>query len=178
MDYEEKRMRLEDKVCDLYGLDIPDVENLTTAALLEMIEQKQPSKPAKPAKPIEQRQAPPKPKTIRVEPQSIGEAFVVQDGKLYRRIVTRHILGQFESEQVFLAPTGKQIRFQGRVYLCSHISHYLITGSWPVRLVKPGAKVQRYRGRVRTSNGLVHLGYFATEQERDEAVFKFRLGLK
>ena len=180
MDHEARRIALEDKVCDLYGSnDVDMLRDFTDAELLELIERKQPSKqPSKLAKPIEPRQSAPKPKMIKVEPQSIGEAFVVQDGKLYRRIVTRHILGQFESEQVFLAPTGKQVRFQGRVYLCSHILHYLVTGQWPVRLVKPGAKVQRYRGRVRTPSGLVHLGYFDTEAERDEAVFKFRLGLK
>ena len=177
MDYEARRIALKDKVCDLYGSnDVDMLRDFTDAELLELIERKQPSKPAKQAKPIERRQAAPKPKTIKVEPQSIEQAFVVHDGKLYRRIVTRHILGQFESEQVFLAPTGERVRFGWRLYRCSHLIRYLTTGDLPTRISK--TKAPRHRARVYTPNALVHLGYFDTEAERDEAVFRYKLGLK
>lgn len=35
-----------------------------------------------------------------------------------------------------------------------------------------------YRARVRTENGLVHLGYFATEEQRNAAVFAYKLGIR
>ena len=44
-------------------------------------------------------------------------------------------------------------------------------GEWLKQRGKP------FRARVRTDNGLVHLGYFATEEERNAAVFAYRLGI-
>jgi hypothetical protein len=38
-------------------------------------------------------------------------------------------------------------------------------------------RAKRYRARVRESDRLVHLGYFATREERDAAVFAYRLGI-
>ena len=39
------------------------------------------------------------------------------------------------------------------------------------------AKTKPYRARVRTPDGLLHLGYFATVEERDAAIFAYRLGI-
>jgi len=33
------------------------------------------------------------------------------------------------------------------------------------------------RARVRTPEGLLHLGYFVTQEERDAAIFAYRLGI-
>jgi hypothetical protein len=39
-------------------------------------------------------------------------------------------------------------------------------------------RIKPHRARVRTPTGLVHLGYFATLQERDAAVFAHRIGIR
>ena len=74
------------------------------------------------------------------------------------------------------APCGGRVRFGGRVYSAAVVLHYLQTGELVERV--PRAKVApRYRARVRTPEGLLHLGYFRSVEERAAAVFAYRLGV-
>ena len=58
-------------------------------------------------------------------------------------------------------------------HAASILRHFLTTGEWVKRVPAP----VRYRARVRTPEGLMHLGYFATQEERNAAIFAYRLGI-
>ena len=107
----------------------------------------------------------------------LRETFTVKDGRLMRRFVGRYEFDTGVRTIEHTYPTGEQVRFGGRVYRSSRLAHLLMTGELPPRITnKP--KIPRYRAQVRVGDKVKHLGYFDTEAERDEAVFKFRLGLK
>ena len=133
---------------------------------------REPRKPRESKKP-----APP----VIIPPRTIGEAFALVDGRLMRRRVARVEVVQrdgerFTREVEHFAPCGGRVRFGGRVYSAAVVLHYLQTGELVERV--PRAKVApRYRARVRTPDGLLHLGYFATVEERDAAIFAYRLGI-
>ena len=156
---------------------------------LRTLEQDEPAPPVvvapvKPAPPKERKKresrkaAPP----VAVIPRTIGEAFALVDGRLMRRRVARVEVVQrnnerFTREVEHFTPCGGRVRFGGRVYSAAVVAHYLQTGEIVERV--PRAKVApiRYRARVRTPEGLLHLGYFATQEERDAAIFAYRLGI-
>lgn len=134
--------------------------------------------PRKERKKRESRKAAP---PVAVIPRTIGEAFALVDGRLMRRRVARVEVVQrnnerFTREVEHFTLCGGRVRFGGRVYSAAVVAHYLQTGEIVERV--PRAKVApRYRARVRTPEGLLHLGYFATVEERDAAIFAYRLGI-
>lgn len=81
------------------------------------------------------------------------------EGRKYRETVT---------------PCGDRVTFDGRVLSSRAVLHYLTTGEWPSRT----AKLERFRAVVRCGKKTKHLGYFATREERDAAVFAWRLGVR
>ena len=134
--------------------------------------------PRKERKKRESRKAAP---PVAVIPRTIGEAFALVDGRLMRRRVARVEVVQrnnerFTREVEHFTPCGGRVRFGGRVYSAAVVAHYLQTGEIVERV--PRAKVApRYRARVRTPEGLLHLGYFSTQEERNAAIFAYRLGI-
>lgn len=168
------REQLEDAVFDAYPtVDMSIIESFSDDELRHLLAKDQPAKQAKPVRVKEQVT---KPTIERVEGLSLDEAFEVSHGRLMRRIVTRHTLGQFAHETVHLAPLGERVRFDGRVYRVSHLLHYFKTGELVNRLPR-AAKPQRYKAQVRVGARVVHLGYFVSKVERDAAVFAYRLGI-
>jgi hypothetical protein len=168
------REQLEDAVSDAYPtVDMSVIESFSDEELRHLLVKDEPVKQVKP-EPVKEQVI--KPKVERVEGLTVDEAFAVVNGRLMRRVVMRHTVGQFASETVHLEPIGERVRFAGRVYRVSHLMHYFKTGEWVKRVAKVKSS-PRYRARVRTSSGLLHLGYFATEAERDAAIFAYRLGL-
>lgn len=168
------REQLEDAVFDAYPTaDMAIIESFSDDELRHLLAKDEPAKQAKPVRVKEQAI---KPKVERVEGLGLDESFAVSGGRLMRRVVMRHTVGQFASETVHLEPIGERVRFAGRVYRVSHLMHYFKTGEWIKRVAKVKSS-PRYRARVRTPSGLLHLGYFATVEERDAAVFAYRLGL-
>lgn len=140
-----------------------------------------------PAPPVERepvKREPHKPKPappVVITPRTISEAFALVDGQLMRRTVARVEVVQrdnvrFSREVEQLTPCGDRVRFGGRTYRAAVIAHYLKTGELVHRAPR-AAKPPRYRARVRTPGGLVHLGYFASVAERDAAIFAYRLGI-
>ena len=179
-------LRLVSRVIDLDDFadaDANQLEQLTDEQLREILGDAAPPverEPVKrePRKPRESKKpAPP----VIIPPRTIGEAFALVDGQLMRRTVARVEVVQrdnmrFSREVEHLTPCGGRVRFGGRVYSAAVVLHYLQTGELVERV--PRAKVApRYRARVRTPDGLLHLGYFATQEERDAAVFAYRLGI-
>jgi hypothetical protein len=168
------REQLEDAVSDAYPtVDMSVIESMSNEELRHLLAKDEPVKQVKP-EPVKEQAI--KPTIERIEGLGLDESFTVVNGRLMRRMVMRHTVGQFASETVQLEPIGERVRFAGRVYRVSHLLHYFKTGEW-IKRVNRVKKAPRYRARVRTSSGLLHLGYFATVEERDAAVFAYRLGL-
>ena len=134
--------------------------------------------PRKERKKRESRKAAP---PVAVIPRTIGEAFALVDGRLMRRRVARVEVVQrnnerFTREVEHFTPCGGRVRFGGRVYSAAVVAHYLRTGEIVERV--PRAKVApRFKAQVREGARVRHLGYFATVEERDAAVFAYRLGI-
>lgn len=116
------------------------------------------------------------PRVKRVESVKTGEKFIEKGGKLYRREtwISADLMGN-EAERTLDIPCGQRVRWDGRLVSASIVLHWLRTGDVVKRLPRDDAKP--YRARVRSGGRLVHLGYFATEAERDAAIFSFKLGL-
>ena len=120
-------------------------------------------------------------KPVSIIPRTIQDAYSLVNGQLMKRVVTlielEHINGtKYTRETERLVPCGDRVQFAGKTYSRRIVEHYLKTGEMLHRAPRL-TKGTRYRARVRTSSGLLHLGYFATEAERDAAVFAYRLGL-
>ncbi len=171
---QETRQQLEDAVFDAYPtLDMDVIESMPIDELHHLLNKVKPEQLEQVEEP---KQSPIKRVSVKVEPQTLEDAFVVSEGRLMRRLVTRHTLGQFTSETVHFAPTGERVSFAGRTYRATHLMHYLTTGEWVLRIDKR-VSVKRYKAQVRDGARVLHLGYFATVEERDAAVFSYRLGI-
>ena len=171
---QETRQQLEDAVFDAYpSLDMDVIESMPVDELHHLLNKVKPEQLEQVEEP---KQSPVKRVSVKVEPQTLEDAFVVSEGRLMRRMVTRHTLGQFTSETVHFAPTGERVSFAGRVYRATHLMHYLTTGQWIVRIDKR-VSVKRYKAQVRIGARVLHLGYFASQEERDAAIFSYRLGI-
>ena len=179
-------LRLVSRVLDLDDFadaDASQLEQLTDEQLREILGDAAPPvvvapAPRKERKKRESRKPVP---PVVITPRTIGEAFALVDGRLMRRRVARVEVVQRDNvryvrEVEHLTPCGGRVRFGGRVYSAAVVLHYLQTGELVERV--PRAKVApRYRARVRTPEGLLHLGYFATQDERNAAIFAYRLGI-
>lgn len=117
----------------------------------------------------------------RITPRTIGEAFVLVDGQLMRRRVARVEVVQrdglrFAREVEHFEPCGDRVRFGPKTYRAAVVAHYLKTGEMVNRA--PRAKpAPRYKAQVRDGRRVVHLGYFATAEEREAAIFAYKLGI-
>jgi hypothetical protein len=173
----EAREQIEDAVSDAYPtVDMSIIESFSDEELHHLLSKVDAVEQVKPDKPVRVKEQVVKPVVERVEGLTLEDSFVVSEGRLMRRVMVRQSVGQFASETVHLEPLGERVRFAGRVYRVSHLMHYLKTGEWTKRISKV-ERLPRYRARVRTPNGLVHLGYFATVEERDAVMFAHKLGL-
>lgn len=116
-----------------------------------------------------------------VKPRTIADAFVLVNGELMRRRVAlvEVVLRsgeRFTRQTEKLFPCGDRVRFGDRVYLSPVVAHYLNTGELLNRAPRD-KPAPRYKAQVRDGARVVHLGYFASEAERDAAVFSYRLGI-
>jgi hypothetical protein len=115
-----------------------------------------------------------KPKPLIKKPHRVAVEFVERDGRLMRRETWRRysLDGQSFDGSVCI-PCGARVVWDGRTVAAGVVLHWLRTGEKLPRLTK---QRKPYRGRVRGADGaLIHLGYFATAQERDAAVLTYRL---
>ena len=182
-------LRLVSRVLDLDDFadaDASQLEQLTDEQLREILGDAAPPVVVAPVEPAPRKErkkresrkpAPP----VAVVPRTIGEAFALVDGRLMRRRVARVEVVQrdgerFTREVEHFAPCGGRVRFGGRVYSAAVVLHYLKTGELVHRAPR-AAKPPRYKAQVRDGARVVHLGYFATVEERDAAVFAYRLGI-
>jgi hypothetical protein len=103
-----------------------------------------------------------------VPPKLVSFEFIDGDGVLLRR-------ENFNNDTVANVKCGKRVQFEGRTVSASIVLHYLRTGE---RVARVPREVKLFRAVVRVGGKVKHLGRFATEAERDTAVFSFRLGVK
>ena len=116
-----------------------------------------------------------------VKPSTIENAFVVVNGELMRRRVALVETVQKDNTRYVreiegLIPCGDRVRFGDRVLLSKVVMHYLTTGEMLARAPRE-PKAPRFKAQVRDGARVLHLGYFATREERDAAVFAHRLGI-
>lgn len=132
----------------------------------------------KPRKPkASKKPAPPQ----HIKPRTIEDAFVVVNGELLRRRVAIVEVVQKDNERFSrqteaLVPCGDRVRFGDRVLLSKVVAHYLTTGEMLTRAPRE-PRTPRFKAQVRDGARVLHLGYFATEEERNAAVFAHKLGI-
>jgi hypothetical protein len=71
---------------------------------------------------------------------------------------------------------GSRVRFGGRTYYSSIVMHYLATNELVSRTPKLTTK-PRHRARLRHNGKLVQLGYFASVEDRNAAIFAYKIGI-
>lgn len=148
------------------GIDFADIEDMTDSELYALLGQKKPQNKPKPSKR--------EPVARYPRPRCVSSEFVEIDGRLMRREKWERV-GPFGVSHEFInAPVGNRVQWRGRTVAASIVLHWLRTGEVVARVPRT---VKPFRGVVRVGGRVVHLGYFATEAERAEAVALAKLGI-
>ena len=165
------RQALEDAVYAAFpDLGMDDIEQMETDKLEWLLELKQQRrtiprpKDAPPEKPRK------KPATLW---EKTGAAYEVRDGALVHVETWRVTNEAGETVREYVQQCGERVWYEGRMVAASILRHFLTTGEWVKRVPKP----HRIRAVVRDGARVVHLGYFATQEERNAAIFAYRLGI-
>lgn len=170
------REALEEAVYDAYpSLDMFDIERMETDKLEWLMEIRQgrrkdpatmtPSKLGRPAK-----------KPSGVVWTKVSARHEVRDDVLVHVELWRASSAAEEAVREHVTVCGDRVRYEGRLVSSSRLKHYLQTGQWVSRV--PRAKpAPRFKAQIRLGRRVVHIGYFATQEERDAAVFAYRLGI-
>jgi len=165
------REALEDAVYaaspDLGMDDIEQMETDKLEWLLELKQQRRTIQRPKDAPPEKPRK---KPATLW---EKSGAGYEVRDGALVHVEHWRTSNEAGETVREYVTVCGERVSYDGRIVSASILRHFLTTGEWVKRVPKP----RRIRAVVRDGARVVHLGYFATQDERDAAIFAYRLGI-
>ena len=166
----EAREALEDKVYDLHAeLDMTDIQRMSDVQLMELINLTRPnmrslsdqSNLAKRAKPV---------RAAKPQWQKVSAAYEVRDGQLC--MIEQWRKNGIISEKI--EPCKPRVTYDGKQVSASILMHYLNTGEWIKRVTKPA---KPFKAVVYTNGKTAHLGYFATLEQRDAAIFAFKLGI-
>ena len=167
------REALEDAVYAAFpDLGMDDIEQMETDKLEWMLEVRQ-GKRKDPAALTEKKQGRPRKRPSSVVWEKTGAGYEVRDGALVHVEHWRTSNEAGEMVREYVTVCGERVSYEGRIVSASILRHFLTTGEWVKRVPAP----VRYRARLRTPEGLLHLGYFATQEERDAAIFAYRLGI-
>ena len=165
------REALEDAVFHVYpDLDMAEIERMPDDKLewlLELKQQRRTIQRPKDAPPEKPRK---KPATLW---EKSGAAYEVRDGALVHVETWRVTNEAGETVREYVQQCGERVWYEGRMVAASILRHFLTTGEWVKRVPKP----RRIRAVVRDGARVVHLGYFATQEERNAAIFAYRLGI-
>lgn len=165
------RQALEDAVFDLYSdLEMREIERMPDDKLEWLLELKQ-------GKSTIPRPKDAPPKKPRDKPAAFWEkqsaAYEVREGALVH-VEKWHISNEAgQTVREYVHQCGERVWYEGRSVAASILRHFLITGQWVKRVPKP----KRYRASVRDGAQVLHLGYFASQSEREAAIFAYRLGI-
>jgi hypothetical protein len=165
------RQALEDAVYSAYpDLHMSAIERLPSEKLEYLLGAKQGRWKIPRAKKTSEAEAEAKAKTVW---RKIGECYEVRGGVLVHVESWRVSNDAGQDVREYVQQCGERVVFEGRTRSASIVAHYLTTGEWVKRIPKP----RRIRAIVRDGARVVHLGYFATVEEREAAVFAYRLGI-
>lgn len=160
----EAREALEDKVYDLHPeLDMTDIQRMTDNQLMELVNLKialrndQP-KPSKPVKPIAAKW------------RKVHSGFEIRNDQLV--LVETWRKNGIDHEKV--EPCKPRVTYEGKQVSASILKHYLLTGEWIKRVAKPS---KPFKAVVYSNGKSLHLGYFATLEQKNDAIFAFKLGI-
>lgn len=154
------REALEDAVIDMYpAIDMDAVEMLSNDQLVNMLQMKQGKRESVVSV---------KPVKVKARWVKVTSSYQVRNGMLVFVELWRSP-GGVEHEHI--AESGARVVYEGRTMSASILKHYLITGEWVKRVPKP----KKHRAVVRVGQKVMHLGYFATQSERDAAVLSHKL---
>ena len=168
------REALEDAVYAAFpDLGMDDIEQMETDKLEWMLEARQGKRkdPANHEKPRSKGRPRKRPSSVVWE--KTGAGYEVRDGALVHVEHWRTSNEAGETVREYVTVCGERVSYDGRIVSASILRHFLMTGEWIKRVPKP----VRYRARVRDGARVVHLGYFATQDERNAAIFAYRLGI-
>ena len=98
--------------------------------------------------------------------------YIERDGELMRSEIW---MSGAATHQV-VKPCGKRVYWRGRTISASILLHWIRTGELVQRVPKP-VGLKPYRAVVWIDGKAKHLGYFATQEARDEAVMLAKLGI-
>lgn len=168
---ENEREVLEDKVYDLYPqLDMTEIQRMTDEQLNTMVErangktQGNLSKPGKPSKP------PKLPKPLVQRWSRLSVDYQIRNGELVQVETWRKGIDVREK----IKPCGNRVTYEGERLSAVILKHYLMTGQWVKRVPKP---VKKFKAVVSANGKSLHLGYFATVEEKEQAIFLHKLGI-
>lgn len=169
---ENEREELEDKIYDLYStLDMTDIQRMTDEQLNNLLQRAingnktdKLDKPGKPPKP------PKLPKPLVQRWSRLSVSYQIREGELVH--VEKWCMGLDEREKV--KPCGQRVTYEGEQMSAAILKHYLVTGEWVKRVPKPAKK---FKAVVSVNGKSVHLGYFATVEEKDQAIFLHKMGI-
>lgn len=164
----QNRQALEDAVFDLYSdLEMREIERMPNDKLEWLLELKQGKRTIPRLK-----NAPPK--VSRDKPAALWEkqsaGYELRDGALVHVEKWRISNEAGQDVREYVQHCGERVFFEGRARSASIVAHYLTTGQWVKRIPKP----RRIRAVVRDGGRVVHLGYFATVEEREAAISNYK----
>ena len=166
----EAREALEDKVYDLHAeLDMTEIQRMSDAHLMGLINLSRPNNQSLLDQPKQTKQSKPARVTI-AKWQKVSAAYEVRDGQLC--MVEQWRKNGIISEKVELCKT--RVTYDGKQVSASILMHYITTGEWIKRLVKPA---KPFKAVVYANGKTMHLGYFATLDQKEAAIFAFKLGI-
>lgn len=143
-------------------LDADVIDRLTNNELREILRMP----------PIDYDAPPPERKRRAIRPRAVPPKLTsfefIDNGVLLRRET-------FNDDTVANVKCGARVQFEGRTVSASIVLHYLRTGE---RVARVPREAKPFRAVVRVGATVKHLGRFATEAEKDAAVFSFRLGVE
>jgi hypothetical protein len=157
----EARESLEDKVYDLYSeLDMSDIQQMTNKELTDLINLKMVLRNDRP-------------ETIKYTKPAVlkwikvNAVYEVRNDQLV--FVETWRKNGIDSERIETCKT--RVTYEGKQVSASLLKHYLVTGEWVKRMVKPS---KPFKAVVYANGKSLHLGYFATLEERDAAIFAYK----
>ena len=153
-----EREALEDKIYDLYpNLDMSEIERMTDDRLNGLVARANGKVQHKALKP-------PSPKWIKV-----FDKYELRNGQLVQVETWRKGIDVREK----IEKCGDRVLYEGRQISASILKHYLTTGDWVKRVPKP----KKVKAILSVNGKSVYLGSFATLEEKEAAIFQYKIGI-
>jgi hypothetical protein len=119
---------------------------------------------------------------MKLKAEKLSDNLEVREDKLVRverwnvPVPNETLTGEVLALREYVKPCGARVMWEGRLISASILRHFIETGEWVTRA--PKGERKPFRAQVRQGEKLVHLGYFATREERDATIFAFKLGVR